>query len=186
MSDSRFTATKFDAKKPPMDLIPWEAMEGVARVLDFGRVKYSAHNWRKGFEWCRLAGAGLRHTFKWLSGEECDEESGESHIDHAICCFMFLSAHIKSGLGKDDRAHKLLSEPQMPAARVPVAKTKRYQWCVTDDDGITPDLRQTRGPAYVSREYAQHALKQLIEVGTIVETLLVDGGFYVLAEIEVD
>ena len=106
MTESRFTAgTKYDAGKPPMELIPWEAMTGVAQVLDFGRVKYAAHNWRGGFQWGRLAGACLRHVFAWLSGQDNDPESGLSHIDHAICCLMFLSAHIKSALGTDDR-HK--------------------------------------------------------------------------------
>lgn len=110
MSDDRFThAVKMDENKPPLDLIPWEAMDGVARVLDFGRVKYEAHNWRKGFKWTRLAAAALRHIFSWLSGEDKDKESGLSHIDHALCCLMFLSAHIKNAnMGKDDRAHVLL------------------------------------------------------------------------------
>jgi hypothetical protein len=104
MSDTRFSdAVKYDGNKPPMHLIPWEAMTGAAQVLDFGRVKYQAHNWRKGFAWCRLAGAALRHIFAWLSGEDKDPESGLSHIDHALCCLMFLSAHIKGELGTDDR-----------------------------------------------------------------------------------
>ncbi len=101
--DIRFSAVKFDADKPPMDLLPPEALAGVAQVLDFGRHKYAADNWRKGFDWRRLAGACLRHVFAWLGGEDKDQESGLSHIDHAICCLMFLSAHIKGGLGKDDR-----------------------------------------------------------------------------------
>ncbi len=118
MTDARFTAgTKHDTGKPPMDLIPWEAMTGVAQVLDFGRVKYAAHNWRGGFEWGRLAAAALRHIFKWLAGEDKDPESGLSHIDHALCCLMFLTAHIKSDLGKDDR-HKPAPAPEMsPAER---------------------------------------------------------------------
>jgi hypothetical protein len=110
MTESRFTATKFDQNKPPLDLLPWEAVEEVARVLDFGRQKYAAHNWRKGFLWTRLAAACLRHVFAWLSGQDKDPESGLSHIAHACCDLMFLLAHIVSELGKDDRAHVLLTE----------------------------------------------------------------------------
>ena len=102
-SDIRFKAVKFDSNKPPMDLIPHEAMVEVAKVLDFGRVKYAADNWRKGFHWRRLAGACLRHVYSWLGGEDKDPESGLSHIAHAICCLMFLMAHITSELGEDDR-----------------------------------------------------------------------------------
>jgi hypothetical protein len=124
MSDTRFTAaTKLDANKPPMELIPWEAMVGVAQVLDFGRVKYAAHNWRKGFQWGRLAAAALRHIFAWLSGQENDPESGLSHIDHATCCLMFLSAHIKGELGEDDRAQVLLAADR-PERRPPTAPTR--------------------------------------------------------------
>ncbi len=95
--------TKHDAGKPPMELIPWEALEGAARVLDHGKKKYTAHNWRGGFLWGRLAGAALRHLFAWLGGQDLDPESGLPHIDHALCCLMFLSAHVRSGLGVDDR-----------------------------------------------------------------------------------
>lgn len=124
MSESRFTAaTKLDAKKPPMELLPWEALEGVALVLDFGRVKYSPWNWRKGFEWGRLSGAAVRHIFAWIGGQDKDPESGLSHIDHAICCLMFLSAHIKSQLGKDDRAKTLEDAP----VTLPI-RTTGWQW----------------------------------------------------------
>lgn len=158
MSDSRFTATKFDAKKPPMELIPWEAMEGVARVLDFGRVKYAAHNWRKGFEWGRLVGAGLRHVFKFLGGEDLDPESGEHHIDHALCCFMFLSAHIKGGLGKDDRAHVLLKEQPEPV--YPTAKRYVVMWSgkgfgLADQPACIAGIEGVR---FVTREKAVQAL----------------------------
>jgi Domain of unknown function (DUF5664) len=39
--------TKFDFGKPPLDLISVEAQIQEAMVLDFGRKKYNAHNWRK-------------------------------------------------------------------------------------------------------------------------------------------
>lgn len=103
--------TKHDQGKPPMHLIPWEAMEGVARVMAHGETKYGTHQWRGGFAWGRLAGACLRHLFAWLSGQDKDPESGESHIDHALCCLMFLTAHIKSGLGKDDRYKAPIQAP---------------------------------------------------------------------------
>jgi hypothetical protein len=41
---------KFDDGKPAMELIDAEAMEDLARVLEFGRRKYGAHNWRGGMD----------------------------------------------------------------------------------------------------------------------------------------
>jgi hypothetical protein len=166
MSDSRFTATKLDTNKPPMDLVPWEAMTGVAQVLDFGRQKYAPHNWRKGFLWCRLTSAALRHVFAWLSGEDLDPESGLSHIDHALCCLMFLSAHIKSQLGKDDRACKLLTEgradvpEQLPAAHVPKDKAPYYRVMFCRPSGKKwPAAHAGLGDIpFVSREKAQAAI----------------------------
>ena len=167
MSDNRFTATKLDTNKPPMDLIPWEAMTGVAQVLDFGRQKYAPHNWRKGFLWSRLVSAALRHMFTWLSGEDNDPESGMSHIDHALCCLMFLSAHIKSGLGKDDRACRLLTEgradvpEQLPAAPVPKHKNKRWFIVYALSGGTVDNVGSSPGP-FISREVAQNAVGQRV------------------------
>lgn len=161
--NTRFThAVKMDGQKPPMDLIPWESMEGVAQVLDFGRCKYQAHNWRKGFLWTRLASAALRHIFSWLSGEDNDKESGLSHIDHATCCLMFLSAHIKSkAMGKDDRAHILLAEDTpkpIPAASVPVhSETVWGVFYVGYTGKQGKYLNFVSGP-FVSQDVAQAAL----------------------------
>lgn len=162
MSDERFTATKLDTAKPPMDLIPWEAMVAVAQVLEFGRVKYAKHNWRKGFEWTRLISAALRHIFSFLSGEDLDPESGLHHLAHACCDLMFAIAHVVSGLGKDDRACKLLVEGAadfIPAARVPVHKLLRYEIIYTYPDGTSEPGSREKGQTYASRDIAERALK---------------------------
>lgn len=156
-ADTRFTnATKLDAKKAPMDLLPWEAVQGVAEVLDFGRVKYSENNWRKGFQWCRLMAACLRHCFAWLSGEDKDAESGLSHIDHATCCLMFLSAHIKSKMGIDNRYKSAPEQADLPAARVP-KNAPEMQWWLTEMNGDHLD-----GP-FISRDVAEVARRYHVE-----------------------
>src|SRR3954467_695645 len=91
------TGLKFDNEKPRMDLLSWQALKGLASVLGFGAKKYAAHNWRGGIEFSRLIGAALRHIHAYNDGEDLDPESGESHIDHAQCCLMFLSDQIKRG-----------------------------------------------------------------------------------------
>lgn len=99
-------AQKFDDNKPPLDLIPYSALELEARVLAFGAKKYDAHNWRQGMDWSRLIGAALRHVNAFNAGEDLDPESGLSHLGHARCCLGFLIEYQKKGLGTDDRYNK--------------------------------------------------------------------------------
>lgn len=95
---------KHDSGKPRMELLDPLALQGLAQVLTFGASKYPGpHNWRKGFAYSRLLGAALRHIFAFMNGQDTDKESGLSHIDHALACLMFLSNHVKTGIGKDDR-----------------------------------------------------------------------------------
>jgi len=89
-----------------MSLLPFDALEHVARVLTFGAKKYSAHNWRKGFDWERLEDAMLRHYLAYTRYEDLDPESGELHLAHMCCCALFLLAHQINGLGKDTRYKK--------------------------------------------------------------------------------
>jgi len=98
--------TKFDKGKPPISMIPREALEQEALVLAFGANKYARDNWRGGFEWSRLIDAALRHIIAFNDGEDTDSETGLSHIAHARCCLGFLITHIEQGLGKDDRYAK--------------------------------------------------------------------------------
>ena len=52
---------KYDNEKPRMDLLDFDALEGLSKVLTFGANKYAAHNWRKGISYSRLTAAMLRH-----------------------------------------------------------------------------------------------------------------------------
>lgn len=97
--------TKHDDGKVRVELLPFESLSEIAKVLAFGAKKYADHNWRKGFAWSRLLGATLRHLFAWALGEDKDAETGLSHLAHAGCELMFLLAHELHGYGTDDR-HK--------------------------------------------------------------------------------
>lgn len=99
-------AVKFDDNKPPLDLIPYSALELEAQVLAFGAQKYDAHNWRKGMNWSRLIGAALRHLNAYNAGENIDPESGLGHLGHARCCLAFLIEYQQEQLGTDDRYNK--------------------------------------------------------------------------------
>lgn len=82
---------KDDAGKTRWDLVPWEVMDEVARVLTKGAEKYGDDNWRAVMDWnSRYFAAALRHILAWKSGQHADTETGESHLAHAICCLLFL------------------------------------------------------------------------------------------------
>ena len=94
---------KLDAGKPRWDLLPFDALDEVAIVLDYGAQKYAARNWEKGMAWGRLLAAALRHLAKWAIGHDLDAESGLPHLSHAACCVLMLLALHKRGVGTDDR-----------------------------------------------------------------------------------
>lgn len=95
--------TKHDQGKVMLELLPFEALEAVGRVMTFGAKKYAAHNWRGGFKFSRVFGAALRHGFAWVKGEDLDPESGESHLAHMACCILFLLTFVLTKTGEDDR-----------------------------------------------------------------------------------
>ena len=96
-------ALKSDQGKIPLELLPFESLNEVGKVLAFGAEKYGRYNWRTGMEWTRFIGAALRHIFAWMRGETNDPESGISHLAHAACGLLFLLAYELNNVGEDDR-----------------------------------------------------------------------------------
>lgn len=98
------TGVKKDEGKPRWELLPFDAVEGAVKILTFGAVKYAARNWENGIMYGRVFGAIIRHLWKWWQGENLDAESGMSHLDHALCELLFLSAYEKRKMTQlDDR-----------------------------------------------------------------------------------
>lgn len=100
-------AVKFDEGKVDWTLVPFEALEDMAKVLTFGAKKYDSWNWTTGggFKWTRVLASCLRHIFAFMRGEDVDPESGISHISHAQCNLLFLAYYIrnKNKFPNDDR-----------------------------------------------------------------------------------
>lgn len=125
-------ARKDDAGKARLDLLPFEALDEVGKVLEFGARKYAAHNWRAGFQWSRPQAAMLRHMFAFARGEDNDPETGLSHLAHAACNVLFLLTSVLEKSGVDDR----YKQPQeRPAATL-------------EGDGTGVALRPLPGFAY--------------------------------------
>jgi len=79
-----------DADRARYDLIPFAAMEALARTLKEGSDKYGESNWKQGLPASDLLNHCLQHIFKWLDGDR-----SEDHIGHAMCNLAFL-AHFES------------------------------------------------------------------------------------------
>ena len=96
---------KDDSGKTPWHLMPPDALNQIAQVLEFGAGKYGDRNWEKGMNWSRPFAALMRHMWAWWRGEDRDPETGLSHLAHAGCCILFLLTYQGHATGKDDRPH---------------------------------------------------------------------------------
>lgn len=94
---------KFDIGKTRMELLPFDALEEVAKILSFGAIKYGPNSWQNLPDAeDRYMGALLRHISAHKQGEVYDPESGISHLAHAACNALFL-LHFQIKGGKDGR-----------------------------------------------------------------------------------
>lgn len=95
---------KYDGQKLRWDLLPMECIEDVVKILSFGAKKYHDNNWKSvtPFEE-RYYAALMRHIVAWRMGEEFDEESGISHLAHAMCNLVFLSWNDKNKIDGNKR-----------------------------------------------------------------------------------
>ena len=74
-----------------MDLIPPKAELALANVLTFGAEKYGAWSWSQiDYLERRYMAATMRHINAHRAGEVLDQESGQPHLAHAMCCLAFL------------------------------------------------------------------------------------------------
>ena len=79
------------------------AIEGIARVLEFGAKKYARRNWMQGLKYTEIMDSQVRHQLALLRGENLDPESGLPHADHIACNALFLSEMMYTRPDMDDR-----------------------------------------------------------------------------------
>lgn len=162
---------KADADKPRTDLIPWDAVLGMAAVLGFGARKYGAWNWQ-GLSKSRLFGAAIRHAVAYWLGEDLDPETGMPHLDHAMCCLAMLRSRLHRG--RDDRPEELVADELVGNAIMRMVERQAER--AGQDDPFEVDVNATphvhAGPAgnearpalreahrqlHASRVFADHA-----------------------------
>jgi len=95
-------AVKFDQGKKMYSTIPLKALQGVTDAFTYGANKYGKYNYSNGMEYSRYVDACMRHLNAWLLGENIDE-SGNTHLSHAIASLMMLEENQLSETGTDDR-----------------------------------------------------------------------------------
>lgn len=86
---------KHDTNKPRMDLLPFDALAEVARVMGVGAEKYGDDNWRLVEPATRYEAALLRHYAAYKSGEVNDPETGLPHLAHMATNALFILARSK-------------------------------------------------------------------------------------------
>lgn len=101
MSEAR--GKKFDSAKAPMDLLPYESLEEVARVMQAGEAKYGTANWTNGIQTRRLISAAMRHIGQFNSGEDVDPETNTLHVANAACNLLFIIWMMKHRPDLDNR-----------------------------------------------------------------------------------
>jgi hypothetical protein len=97
-------AERFNSNKLRWSLVDFKSIEPLVRVLEFGANKYGYHNWKKGMPVTEVTESLMRHLTAFMSGEDIDPESKESHIGHIQCNAMFLTYILENMRDKwDDR-----------------------------------------------------------------------------------
>lgn len=89
---------KADAGKPKLRFVPWEIVNDIAYVREYGVKKYHAVDSWKEVEPERYVDALLRHTLAFAQDPAGDdEESGMPHLWHVACNVAFLCEYLKAG-----------------------------------------------------------------------------------------
>ncbi len=103
-SDARGTCARANSGKVSFSLIPLQLLAGVGRIFQGGALKYASWNWSKGGKHSTAFDCCMRHLIKyWYCGEDLDEESGEYHLDHALCNLLMLKHFTQTYKEGDDR-----------------------------------------------------------------------------------
>lgn len=81
-------------RKPRFDLIPFEFLEAVARVLSSGAVKSGPYNWKRGQKDFFLD--AWNHAFVHLQKFK-EGDASEDHLAHLDCNVAFMIWAVRNG-----------------------------------------------------------------------------------------
>lgn len=121
---------KYDAGKVRLGLLPRRALAWMARVCEYGALKYREGNWVKlsdADQLAQLREACQRHclaAFDSIEPETFDPESKLPHLAHAATNLLFLLHH-ETVQGKIGDAEKLTRDQAQVFARLAVLQALR-------------------------------------------------------------
>jgi len=92
---------KHDEGKLDWTLLPFDALKEVLEVMQIGAKKYSPDNWKKVLPSERYIKAAFRHLIDYTYTSHEDEETGKSHLAHAVCCLIFKMWHDNNQTSKE-------------------------------------------------------------------------------------
>lgn len=101
--DKAEQALRYNMGKLEWSLVDFDSLEGLVRVLEYGKNKYARDNWKKGMPVTQVTESLMRHLFAFAKGEDLDPESGCRHISHVLCNAMFLEYILREKQHYDDR-----------------------------------------------------------------------------------
>lgn len=83
---------KHDQGKLPYDVVPFECLDELCKILQYGIEKYGKPSGWQYVEHMedRYFAALMRHLSAHRQGEKLDPESGHLHLSHALCNVVFL------------------------------------------------------------------------------------------------
>jgi hypothetical protein len=108
---------KHEENKPQWSVMPWDAIESVVRVFEYGANKYNEPftYYKEGLKYSSLFESMLRHMIAdYYYGEERDPDSGCLHLSHAAANALMLIA--AKNRPQDDDRPKHMQEVRLTAA----------------------------------------------------------------------
>lgn len=91
------SALRYNEGKLRWDLVDWEGIEEMLKVLEAGAIKYEPENWKKGLNREEILESIQRHLVAVFKGEEIDMDLMTHHMGNIMCNAMFYLYHFRNG-----------------------------------------------------------------------------------------
>lgn len=177
MEDELKSKDSEGAKKASLGVVPPSLMIAASGPLSQGATKYGSFNWRNHpVSYEKHMEAALRHMFAHLDGEDNAEDSGFSHLHHAVaglgviidaCEFGSLiddrhgrgpSPEMLKALERTDMIAAVADRPLAPEAVLPLDESNFAQVGLRTGEPDYPDPKRKVNGGHPKIVYLAHAI----------------------------